>query len=432
MASHAATHIVVVGAGASGLMAAYELARAGARVSVLEARGRCGGRIYPLSPEKFGYPAEGGAEFVHGDAPLTRALMGEAGLSYATRAGRRCRMNAGIVSPIDRSSPGEAQFLQALRDAETDLPIADFLEQKFGGPRHEALRRSVTRRVQGYDLADPRRISTFAIRDEWLARGDQKNGRIEGGYGLLIEHLAGRCRDHGVEIHLNVPVRAIEKSGGGLVAQGPAGTSFAADAVILSVPLPILSEISFPAELRLRLQAARDIGFGNVVKILLRFRRMWWADRAERDLATLSFLQSDAEVPTWWTQYPAPHPVLTGWYPQSRPDHAEARSEQDYVQIALEALAKTFGAPVDEIKRELVASQAIDWQNDPYSRGAYSYATPRTSEAQALLSDPAGSAVYFCGEALYAGPYIGTVEAALASGQKAAGTILETFRQGLS
>ena len=72
------THFVVVGAGAAGLMAARELVRAGKRVTILEARDRCGGRIYPLPAEEFGYPAEGGPEFVHGAAPVTRALMREA------------------------------------------------------------------------------------------------------------------------------------------------------------------------------------------------------------------------------------------------------------------------------------------------------------------------------------------------------------------
>jgi monoamine oxidase len=81
VASSSLTRFLIVGAGAAGLMNARELARAGKQVVILEARDRCGGRIYQLSAQEFGYPAEGGAEFVHGAAPVTRALMREAGLS---------------------------------------------------------------------------------------------------------------------------------------------------------------------------------------------------------------------------------------------------------------------------------------------------------------------------------------------------------------
>src|ERR1700686_5672042 len=88
-------HIVVIGAGAAGLMAARELARAGKKVTVLEARDRCGGRIYPLSAREFGYVAEGGAEFVHGAAPVTRALMREARLSLSPIEGTRGRPRGG-------------------------------------------------------------------------------------------------------------------------------------------------------------------------------------------------------------------------------------------------------------------------------------------------------------------------------------------------
>src|SRR5213596_2888333 len=104
------THFVVVGAGAAGLMAARELARAGKRVTILEARDRCGGRIYPLPIEEFGYPAEGGPEFVHGAAPVTRALMREAGLALKPRGGTRWSTRTGALSPDKFSLPHAGRF----------------------------------------------------------------------------------------------------------------------------------------------------------------------------------------------------------------------------------------------------------------------------------------------------------------------------------
>jgi monoamine oxidase len=426
MASPDPAHILIAGAGAAGLMAAHELARAGAKVTVLEARDRIGGRIYPLPSEKFGYAAEGGAEFVHGDAPVTRALVRDLGLSFAPRSGARWRMRAGVLQPRDQPDPHEEEFQQALMEVKKDLTIAEFLQQHFGSARYDTLRRNIIRMVQGYDLADPNRISALAIRDEWMPTGERRDSRIDGGYGLMIEKLAGRCRERGVDIRLGVEVQAIEKNAHRIVVRCADGTAVEADSAVLSVPLPILSRISLPVGLHRHIEATRDIGFGNVVKILLRFRRMWWADHGGRNFADLSFLQTDAQVPTWWTQYPADHAVLTGWYPQ--PDAGHDAAEDEIIENALASLSGIFGVAADMLKNELVAARAIDWKDDPFARGAYSYATPRTLDAQRLLNSPNGSGIFFSGEALYTGPDIGTVEAALASGQQTAQTVLATGR----
>ena len=418
-------HIAVVGAGAAGLMAACELARAGRQVTILEARDRLGGRIYPLPEAAFGYAAEGGAEFVHGAAPVTRQIMREAGLSLAPRRGTRWSARSGALRPDDSPLPHADRFYRALIEAAEDMPIAAFLETHFADPRYDALRRSVIRTVEGYDAADPRRFSTFALREEWMARDDGEHGRLRDGYGALIAFLAAECRRHGAVIRLGACVTAIDAEPGRIVARCHDGAAIAVDALILTVPPPLLSEIALPASARERAQAAADIGFGNVVKILLRFATPLWIDSGGRDLADLSFLLSNARVPTWWTQYPVPHPVLTGWFAGPKADTVASLGENDLVAMGLASLAEIFDLPAEHLRKNLVAARAVNWGNDPFARGAYSYATPRTRAALAVLQRAEGDAIFFSGEALYAGPDMGTVEAALASGRETARTILE-------
>jgi monoamine oxidase len=424
MAPRDLAHLLIVGAGAAGLVAGRELARAGKRVTIIEARNRCGGRIYPLPVEEFGYSAEGGAEFIHGAAPVTRKLMREARLSLLPRKGTRWSARTGAILPDQSSLPHLDRFYQALQEVKADLPIAEFLETRFGDRRYDELRRSITRTVEGYDAADPHRASTLALRDEWMCRDEGEHGRVAEGYGALVDYLASECRSHGAAIHLGAGVAAIDESRGGIVARCHHGATLEADAAILTVPPPLLSEIELPAAARERVAAAASIGYGNVVKILLRFATNWWTDIGHGNLADMSFLVSDATVPTWWTQYPAGYPVLTGWFAGPKADRVSSLTEPELVDMGLASLTEIFDLRPECLKRQLVAARAINWGNDPFARGAYSYAMPKTRAAQASLRKSDGGAIFFSGEALYQGPDMGTVEAALAGGTETARMIL--------
>jgi monoamine oxidase len=278
--------------------------------------------------------------------------------------------------------------------------------------------------VEGYDAADPDRASTFAFRDEWMARGPRRDGRIAGGYGALIKFLVSECRRHDATIRLFSVVTAIEESRGRIAAYCDDGAIYEANAAILTAPLPILRDISLPPGVHEKVTASTDIGFGNVVKILLRFSTKWWSNSGGRNLSDLSFLFSNATVPVWWTQHPSELPVLTGWLAGPKADTVARLTVSELVTMGLDSLAEISNLPPDRITKDLITSHAINWGIDAFARGAYSYATPKTRAAQTALRRSDAGAVFFSGEALYAGRDIGTVEAALANGTETAQAIL--------
>ncbi|MYS22625.1 protoporphyrinogen oxidase, partial [Streptomyces sp. SID4948] len=72
-------HVVVIGGGIAGLAAAYDLARAGVRVTLLEATGRLGGKLW--ADEIAGVPVDLGAESLLARRPEAVGLAREVGLA---------------------------------------------------------------------------------------------------------------------------------------------------------------------------------------------------------------------------------------------------------------------------------------------------------------------------------------------------------------
>jgi monoamine oxidase len=142
--------ILIVGAGAAGLMASFELTAAGKRVQVLEARNRIGGRVHTLNDPKFIQPIEAGAEFVHGNLELTLQLLQKAklqtlpaeGAIWQSRNGRRFQQ-IDFIADTDT-------LLKALVSQKEEQSVGRFLEIHFSSPQYEDLKKSVQGYIEGY------------------------------------------------------------------------------------------------------------------------------------------------------------------------------------------------------------------------------------------------------------------------------------------
>jgi len=147
--------VVIVGAGAAGLMAARELVRAGKRVVILEASHRVGGRMLTLFETRAGMPIELGAEFIHGDAPVTTRLLDEARLATVRVTGEHVRSDDGELSPQGPiwSRMGRVFALMS-KKRKTDRSFQEFLDSRPGGARLARDRELADAFVQGFAGAD--------------------------------------------------------------------------------------------------------------------------------------------------------------------------------------------------------------------------------------------------------------------------------------
>jgi monoamine oxidase len=145
-------------------------------------------------------------------------------------------------------------------------------------------------------------------------------------------------------------------------------------------------------------------------------------------MADLSFLfADDPQFPTWWTGNPLPYPILTGWAAGPNAAAHTGRSDHETCQSAVQALARIMEVREAELHEQLTGSFMHNWQADPYSRGAYSYAAVGGMDAARTLAAPVDNTLYFAGEATNGDGYNGTVHGAIATGLRAAKELLQSL-----
>ena len=425
-------HVVVAGAGLAGLSAARELEAGGADVTVVEARGRVGGRVHTLR-DGFGprRHAEAGADLIEGEQSLVRELARSLRLDTV----RVLRRGFGYYGPDGRGRRrmhrGPATFERAARLLKREIADYRLADQRWDSGVALALaRQSVAewlrrihadrslsaglRGLRGFFLADPEDLSLIAVVDQFAsggAPGDDEIFRISGGNSRLPEAMARRLKK---PVSTGTVLRRIRQTGQGVVAKlESTGTivEIRADFLVLALPASTAQDVIFePALPEAQQRAFAALRYGCATRVLLQFERPFWRRRS-RPAAFGTDLPTGAVWDAAEEQRGAAILSLLAGGHASRELQAILAAEGE---PGIVNRLSWLGRPAP-----LRVMRTVTWEDDPWSRGGYAYFDPAFDPSlRAWLARPAGRVV-FAGEHTSA-RWQGFMNGAIESGRRAA------------
>jgi len=430
--------VTVIGAGLSGLTAAHELAANRRVVTVVEARGRSGGRVWTARDGFLDRQyAELGGEFVDNDHAQVRTLVARYGLELVPvlRSGftQRHRSSEGGYQ-LTRGS-GWAQLQKAFAplilryrvargdehaDAVRELStysVREWLRVQGAGDELHAIVDS----MRGFFLADPEELSALALVAQLADRGSPAQTRISrivGGADRLVDALVRHTPaqflfNHHVHAIAQAPdrVRVHVRDAAGLQQE------LETDAVVVTVPTTVLRTIAITPPLpEEQLHAIASLRYGCATKVVIQY-----AGDALRRTHARAFA-TDTYLGAFWDSTEGQLSTSCSTLTFLCGGSASAAMRQHIERGPRDVLAGLCWLDLADVT--VTASRHTSWERDKFAGGGYAYLDPTFDPAWlSLLSRRAGRIV-FAGEHT-SSEHQGYMEGAIESGLRAARELME-------
>jgi len=426
--------VIVIGGGFAGMAAAYELAHAGADVTVLEARNRVGGRVVSFTDLAPGAAMEGGAELIgtnhaiwleyaqrfklpfvkiteeDAEAPIVlngkRLSSDDSEALWKEMETALSGMNADaarVIDPIEPwKTPGAAEW-DTRSQAEWIATQSCSALCKAGIDAQLVADNGVATAWQSY-LGNLAQIKGGGVEKYWT---DTEVYRCRGGSQQLALKILGELG--AARVHLREPVDAIIVSYRGVTVK-TGRSQYEADYAVLAVPPLTWNRIAFTP----RLHVSSLPQMGSNVKFLMKSKDLYWHTSK---LGPDSL--SDGPVPLTWhtTQHQKVQGAGTVAFSGGpAADLCRSWSPTERTANYLAALKGMYPALPASFER----GRFMDWPSDPWVKGSYSFPAPgEVTTIGPQLQQPLAGRLFLAGEhTCYA--FVGYMEGALQSGARAA------------
>jgi monoamine oxidase len=283
------------------------------------------------------------------------------------------------------------------------------------------------RYAQNMEATEPENLSVYSIaaQEAFYGKGVYAGVyRFVDGTDSLPRALAKAFTALGGELRLSALVEAIEQTADGVrVYARQAGKPLTVQAsyAIVALPFPVLTQLEWrPALSPQRVEALQRAGKGAVIRTLIQFRRRFWREepfpRAYPDRADISAIWEETDLQAGESG------VLSFWTGGDAARRWASLSEQARIEECLSALEVMYPT----CRAEVIAAHSYDWQADPFAQHAYiHHTTGYLTQALPLLRQPEGR-IHFAGD--YLSLFVGYMEGALESGERAAQAVIEAQR----
>lgn len=403
---------------------------------LLEARDRVGGRAFSHPIEGLPLRAELGAEFIHGPAAETMALLRETASAALDLGGESWRRQNGELLRDDDGFLEWAALFDRARLLTHDESVDSYLKRFEVSEITRRAARGARDFVEGFEAADPCVASVTSIATEWASGVDSTSARPLFGYEPIVARLQSDCLAAGVETALRTVARTIAWRRGFVrvdaVRSDGTARKIEAPAGIVTLPAGVLrregdaTSIKFEPELpQDKITALHHIEMGHVVKVVLWFRTPFWEEIDGGRYRDAAFFRSEGAFPAFWTQLPVRSRLVAAWAGGPKAVALRGSSEAELIELARDRFGELLGASA-LARDELEGAAMHDWSADPFSRGAYSYVTVGGGEARAMLGAALEQTLFFAGEATSTDGQGGTVNGAIETGERAAAAVPAT------